>query len=119
MKDGPSLEQSDVLLAGVHQFGVYVFTCGDWSHAENAVLTLNDDFLVIRQVVGDGHWLANAQVDVGAIGDVLDDALCNLSNSAAGVVGAHGVVVSAKATRLTKMPGVMIVSGSSSPKSTI
>ena len=44
------------------------------AHAEEAVLAVQDDLAVLRQVVGHQRRQADAEVDVGALGDVAGDA---------------------------------------------
>src|SRR3546814_708238 len=87
--------------------------CRRGAHAEQAVLALQEDFLVGRQVVGDAGRQADAEVHVGAFGDVARHALRHLLT----VQATHGLPPAAT-TRCTKMPGVTMASGSSSPNAT-
>src|SRR5690606_20719058 len=64
----------DRLLAGVDQVIVFLALGGRRTHAQHAVLGVQDDFAAGRQVVGHQRGQADAQVDVGALGDVLRDA---------------------------------------------
>src|SRR5690606_11769822 len=110
----------DRLLAGVDQVIVFLALGGRRTHAQHAVLGVQDDFAAGRQVVGHQRGQADAQVDVGALGDVLRDAGGDL---VAVQFAAHCCSLAAGAasictTRLTKMPGVTTVSGSSWPSST-
>lgn len=95
------------LLAGVDQVVVFLALGGRGAHAQHAVFGMQDDFAVSRQVVGHQRGQADAQVDVGAFGDVLRDAGGDL---VAGQFGAHCCSLAAGAasictTRCTKMPG--------------
>jgi hypothetical protein len=68
---GAAREQGHGLLAGVDQ--VFVFFSGRRCrpHAEQAVLAVQEHFALGRQEVGDFRRQADAEVDVGALGDVL------------------------------------------------
>jgi hypothetical protein len=81
---GAAGQQRHRLLAGVDQ--VFVFLAGRRrrAHAEQAVLAVQEDFAVGRQVVRHLGRQADAEVDVGAFGDVLRHALGHL---VAGITG--------------------------------
>ena len=64
-------QQRHGLLAGVDQVVVFVACGGRRAHAQNAVLALQDDFAPFRDVVGHQGGLADAQVHVGTVVDVL------------------------------------------------
>src|SRR5690606_7583580 len=108
------------LLAGVDQVVVFLPLGRRRAHAQHAVFGMQNDFTLGGQVVGHQRGQADAQVDIGALGDVLRDAGGDL---VAGQFAAHCCSLAAGAsictTRLTKMPGVTMFSGSSSPSSTI
>jgi len=120
-------EQGHVLLAGVDQVVVFFTWRRARAHAQQAVLAVQEHFLV-AQVVGHQGRCADAQVDVGAFLDVCGHALGHLG--AGELFGdGHGRPQTALAieeaaapetatTRWTKIPGVMMCSGSSSPSST-
>src|SRR5437899_350638 len=122
-------QQGDRLLAGIDQVVVFLAFGGRGAHAEDPVLAVQDDFAADGKVIGNERGLADAEIDDGAVEDVLRDALCELVLGAALVV-AHGHAAFLKppacvATRsiltilLTKMPGVTMDSGSISPSSAI
>src|SRR3546814_12874170 len=83
------------------------------AQAEQAVLALQEDFLVGRQVVGNAGRQADAEVHVGALGDVAGHARGPLVAGRA----AHASPP-VETRRCTKMPGVTTDSGSSSPSAT-
>src|SRR3546814_20095206 len=83
------------------------------AQTEQAVLSLQEDLLVGRQVYGYLGRQADAQVHVRALRDGARHALCHLLT----VQAAH-VLPPAATTRCTKMPGVTMASGSSSPSAT-
>lgn len=123
-------QQRDVLLAGIDQLVVLVAGLGRRAHAEHAVLAVQEDFLVGAEVVGHQGRHADAEVRVGAFGDVLGDALRHLiagQSFHGGVLRVQAACAPSSAactacgtstTRCTKMPGVTICSGSSPPRST-
>src|SRR3546814_9908316 len=78
-----------------------------------SVLALQEDFLVGRQVVGNAGRQADAEVHVGALGDVAGHARGHLVAGQA----AHAAPP-VETRRCTKMPGVTTDSGSSSPSAT-
>src|SRR6185503_4917604 len=97
---------------GVDQVFVLLAGRGLGAEAENAVFAVDDDLAVLRQVARHQRGQADAQVHVGALGDVA----CH----------ARGNLVSIKAlhqwnfiTRLTNIPGVTTCSGSICPSSTV
>ena len=115
------------LLAGVDQ--VIVFMPGSWcrAHAQNAVFAVQYHFNAGRQVVGHQRGHADAQVDIGAVVNVLRHALGELLFAAFLIAHAHAAFLkppASVATRsiltilLTNMPGVTTLSGSSAPSST-
>src|SRR5581483_9560252 len=136
MEVGAAGEQRHRLLARVDHVPVLGALRGGGSHAEDAVLAVEDDLAVLRQVIRDQRRHADAEVHVGALGDVARDALRHLLAGELRV--AHRAVpvmreiprVTPPATRsptgvlgtctrrVTKIPGVTIVSGSSAPSST-
>src|SRR3546814_463709 len=120
MKERATGQFGNGLFAGVDQVIVFLAFGGGGAHAQHAVLGMQDDFAVGRQVVGHQRGQHDAQVDVGAFGNVLRDTGGDL---VAGQFAAHCCSLAAGAvsictTRLTKMPGVTTASGSSSPSST-
>src|SRR5207344_3026862 len=108
------------------------------AHPENAVLAVQENLAVFRQVVGDQGRHADAEIHVRTFRDVVRDALCNLLAGEVRVV--HRPAAAARldiprvtpgaevhlpclrstfTTRVTKIPGVTMHSGSSAPSSTI
>src|SRR5579859_1491916 len=67
-------EQRDGLLAGVDELPVLLSGGGGGAHAEQAVLTLEEDLSIEGQIVGDLCRQANAEVHIGAFGNVAGDA---------------------------------------------
>ena len=65
-----ALAQGDGLLAGVDQVGVLLAVDGVGADAEDAVLGLQHDLDVVGHVVGHQRRQADAQVDVGAVGEL-------------------------------------------------
>src|SRR5690606_16675905 len=63
----------DRLFAGVDEVGVDLVAFGGRAHAEHAVLGVQGDAGVGRQVVGDRGGLADAEVDERAARDVAGD----------------------------------------------
>ena len=108
VEEGAAGQLGHGLLAGVDQV-VVLFALGRRrTHAQHAVLGVQDDFAVGRQVVGDQGRQADTQVHVGAFGNVAGDARGDLV--AAQFVLAHCCSLAAGAasirtTRCTKMPG--------------
>ncbi len=107
------------LLSGVDE--VFVFFAGCWLRPDtkDAVLAVENDLAAFRQVVGDQSRQADPEVDVRPIGDVAgnprrDLLLVELLHQAA-----FRIDGATRTTRLTKMPGVTIDSGSRTPSSTV
>ncbi|MCY1176594.1 hypothetical protein D9M73_168730 [compost metagenome] len=127
VEEGTTGQQGDVLLAGVDQVIVFLARRRAWAHAQQAVFAVQEHFLV-TQVVGHQGRCADAQVYIRAFLDVCGHALGHLG--AGELFGdGHGRPQTALAieeaaapvtatTRWTKIPGVMMCSGSSSPSST-
>src|SRR6185369_8913372 len=104
-------------LAGVNQVLVLAAGRGLRAEAENAVLAMQDDFPVLGDVVGDQRGQADAEIDIGAVGNIARDARGDLV--AIELFHAAFLIRSRRITRCTKIPGVTTVSGSSSPSSTV
>src|SRR5690242_19887479 len=116
---GAAREQRHRLLAGVDQ--VLVLAPGCWlrADAEHAVLAVQNDLAALRQVVGDQRRQADAEIDIGAFGNIARHARRHL---VAIELFHHAAFLSDEPTlitRFTKMPGVTIASGSRPPSSTI
>src|SRR5438128_1577910 len=58
------------LLAGVDEIRIFLARRRRGSHAEEAVLAVKKDLLVLREVVGDERRQTDAEVDVRAFGNV-------------------------------------------------
>ncbi len=115
----------DGLLAGVDEVGVDLALRGVGTHAEDAVLGLENDLHALRDEVRDERRHADAEVHVHPVLELLRRA----PNDAVPVELRHPqpfrtvrrsmrLTRGATTTRLTKMPGVSISSGSSAPGST-
>src|SRR5690606_17082467 len=76
MKVSAARQQRDGLLAGIDQVVVFLALCRGRAHAEYAVLALQHDFAVGGEIVGNGRRHSDAEIDVGAVVNVLSDALC-------------------------------------------
>src|SRR5262249_9727919 len=74
-------------LAGVDQVGVDLVRPGGAPHSEHAVLGVQRDPGVGRQVVGDRGGLPDAEVEVGTLRDVGGDAAGQLGPVQRGAVG--------------------------------
>src|SRR5678815_2950899 len=112
-------EQGHRLLACVDEVFVFLSRSRAGPDAEYAVLAVQEDLAALRHVVGDQRRQADAEVHHRAAGDVARDArrhlvAIELFHHAAFCRGAATLT-----TRLTKIPGVMIASGSSPPSSTV
>src|SRR6266403_929649 len=112
-------KERDRLLSGVDEVFVFFAGRGFRPDAEDAVLAVENDLAASRQVIGDQRRQADPEVDVRTIGDVAgnprrDLLLVELLHQAAFRI--DGVT---RTTRLTKMPGVTIDSGSRAPSSTV
>src|SRR5712691_789006 len=119
-------QQGHGLLPGVDQIRVLPPRCGCRTHSQDPVLAVQENLAVLRQMVGDQCRHADAQIDVRALGDVVRDALRDLLAREFGVAHAACSALSICAlglrgtftTRVTKIPGVTMHSGSSAPSST-
>src|SRR6266536_4178534 len=126
----------DRLLAGVDEVGVFLALIRERPHAEHAVLALQADVDAGRDVVGDQRRNADAEIDVVAVAQFLGGARRHLFAgpghqistpvAAAGAASRLRVLrnsmrlwpVPTSIMRLTKMPGVWMWSGLSSPAGT-
>src|SRR5690606_10390402 len=95
MEIGAARQQGDGLLAGIDQVVVFLTLGRGFAHAQNAVLTVQDDFAVGGKVVGNQGGHADAQVHVRTVGDVAGDALGDFLLRACFVIG-HVMSFSAK-----------------------
>jgi len=114
---GAAGEQRHRFLAGVDQVLVLFAFSGARADAEHAILAVQDDLASLGQEIGHQRRQADAEVHVGALGDVLRDARRHLL--AVEFFHAAFLRLARRTTRLTKIPGVTTVSGSSSPSSTV
>src|SRR5262249_54187314 len=97
------------------------------AHAEQSVLAVKNDLAVARQIVGDRCRQTDAEVHIGAVGDVVCDAGGHLRTRVSIECAFHQLRAFGRAadvpgistTRRTKIPGVTITSGSSAPSTTI
>src|SRR5678809_1437771 len=116
---GPAGEERHGLLARVDQVLVLLPGRGARTDAEHAVLAVQDDLAALGQVITHQRRQADAEVHHRAVGNVARHArrhlvAIELFHQAAFCNGAAIFT-----TRLTKMPGVMIASGSMPPSSTV
>src|SRR6266481_9063669 len=133
MKKRAAAQQRHRLLPGVDQIVVLFSGCGRRTHAEHPVLAVQQDLAVPGQVVGNQRRQPDAEVDHGAFGNVprhprrhlvtielVHAALLFSAVHAAWLPASDAAAeLATRTTRLTKMPGVTIASGSSAPSSTI
>src|SRR2546426_3793265 len=113
------------LLTGVEEIHVLPPRRGRWPHSQYAVLAVQENLAVLRQVVPDQRRHADTEIHVGTLGNIPGDALRDLlacefrvahaAFSASSRRGLRGTFT----TRVTKIPGVTMHSGSSAPSSTI
>ena len=104
-------------LAGIDDVGVVRSIRGRIGHADNAILAVQDDLTIRRQVLRDQRRHADAEIDVGAVGNVARDELGDLYAGEFFPSGHCGFRHST--TRCTKMPGVITCSGGKAPSGTI
>ncbi len=107
-------EQRHRPLAGVDQIGVLLPGGGRGAHPEHPVLAVQEDLAVDGEMVADQGGQADAQVHIGAVGDVPRHPGRELVARQA----LHTALPRTGRTRWTKMPGVTIASASSAPTST-
>src|SRR5688500_15559490 len=107
----PAGEQRDRLLAGVHQIFVFLARRRLWPDPEDPVLAMQDDLAALGQLVGHHRRQTDAEVDVRTFGNVARNTRRHLL--------AVELFHQCFTTRLTKIPGVTMCSGSSSPSSTV
>src|SRR5262249_22401040 len=105
-------------LARIDEIGVRLTRRRRFAEAEDAVFAVEHDLPISRDEISDQGREANTQIHISAIGNVLWRAPGNLSPRERCCRCAH-LAFGTWTTRSTKMPGVTIVSGSSSPRPTI
>ena len=117
MEIGGARQHRHRLLAGVDQVRVLFALRRRRPHAEQAVLAVQEDLAALRQEVGDQRRQADAEVDVGAFGDVAlrraRPSACGLSVSGwrdlppwpSSPQAACRAGSSTRTMRCTKMPG--------------
>src|SRR5260221_14461901 len=98
------------------------------AHAEDAVFAMQENLAVLRQMIGHHGRQPDAEIDIGAFGNILGDARGHLvavpfvhaaSFDVSFLNPAGPVALRATLTmRCTKMPGVTTASGSRAPSST-
>ena len=89
MEECPALHQRGQALPGIDQVWIGFVRSGFRSHAENAVLAVEHDLAVLRDVIGDQRRQTDPQVDVPAVIDVLGGAPSHLRTGERG----HGVLL--------------------------
>src|SRR5881396_17914 len=117
-------QQGDGFLSRIDQIHVLPPGRGRRPHSQYAVLAVQENLAVLRQVVPDQRRHADAEVDVRAFGDVACDARGDLVTAEFRVVPAAARIAVAFfrgtfTTRVTKIPGVTMHSGSSAPSATV
>ena len=127
MEERRARVQRDRLLAGVDQVPVLLAGGRRLAEVEHAVLGVVDHLAPLRLELGDHLGKADAEIDIGAVGQVLRGAPCDLGVGQ--LVGHHFAPSRRRAssccgfatwtTRSTKMPGVTTCSGSISPGATM
>src|SRR2546423_786399 len=131
MKVRGARQRRHALFARIEQLGIAFARPGRGAHAEHAIFCVVDQRAARRHELGDQLRNANAQIHIGAVGNILRQALRHLlARSADRWRLRHGYDAPASTssdswaglamatTRSTKMPGVTIDSGSSWPGST-
>src|SRR5258708_33016591 len=78
MEDRGARKERDRLLAGVDEIEIFLARLRGRPDAENAVLAVIDHLAVARHVVGRERRQADAEIHVGAVGDIAPDAAGNL-----------------------------------------
>src|SRR5437763_7279321 len=126
MKVRGARQRGHALFARVEQLGIAFAGLGRGAHAEHAIFRVVDQRAARRHEPGDQLRNANAQIHIGAVGDVLRQALRHLlarspdrwrlrhGYDAPAATSSDSWAGAAMATtRSTKMPGVTIDSASS------
>ncbi|MNT49706.1 hypothetical protein D3C72_1865770 [compost metagenome] len=96
VKVAAARQQRHGLLAGVGQVVVFFASRRGGAHAKDAVFRLQNHFAVFGDVVGNSGRLPDAEVDVGAVMNILRHA-CGQLVLGAFLVAAHGVISCAAA----------------------
>ena len=130
VEEGGAAAQGHGLLAGVDQVGVLLALERVGADAEDAVLALQHQLDVVVDVVGHQRRQADAEVDVGAVGQLRGRPRGHLL-AGPGLIGTSfgarsalldplvgGLLGRQRTTRCTKTPGVCTSLGSISPGST-
>src|SRR5262249_47246587 len=110
-------QQACRALAGIDEIGIRLARRRSLAEAEDAVLAVEHDLAIRRDEIRHQGRQADAQVDIRTVGDVLGGAPGDLPTRQRCRWRAH-LAPATWTTRSTKMPGVTIISGSSSPSST-
>ena len=101
MKERRSVSQLDGLLARVDVVRVGFGPGGNRAHPQHTVLAMKNDVLAGGQVVRHEHGPADSEIHVGAIVDILHDALCDLVRGSRCVSRFHQFILEASTTRFT------------------
>src|SRR5712691_501619 len=107
------------LLSGVDEVFVFFAGCGLRPDTEDAILAVENDFAAFRQVVSDQGRQTDPEVDVRPIRDVAGNTRRDLFLVELLHQAAFRIDGATRTTRLTKMPGVTMDSGSRTPSSTV
>src|SRR5947207_1921581 len=119
VKISPARQKRYRLLPGVDEIFVFFAGCGFRPDTEDAVLAVQNDLAASRQVVGDQGRQADPEVDVRPLRDVAGNPRRDLLFVELLHHAAFRIEGATRTTRLTKMPGVTIDSGSRAPSSTV
>src|SRR5216117_780649 len=118
-------QQGDGFFSRIDQIHVLPPGRGRRPHSQYAVLAVQENLAVLRQVVPDQRRHADTEIHIRTLGNVLGDArgdllagefrVAHAAFSASSRCGLRGTFT----TRVTKIPGVTMHSGSSAPSSTV
>src|SRR5205085_9737858 len=110
-------DQRGLVLAGVEHIGVFLARLRLRAHAQNPVLAVEDHLAAFWHIARRQRRNADAEIDVGALGQVLRGAPGHLFAGQRSET--RHACAPTTTTRSTKMLGVTTASGSISPSSTM
>src|SRR6516162_1699796 len=110
--------QGDRLLTGIDQIPVDLVVTRCRPDAENAVLAVQNDLAIGRNEVGNQGRQPDSEIHISAVGEILRGPPGNLATFQWHPAPPY-LYTGTWTTRSIKMPGVMTISGSISPSSTI
>src|SRR6202048_880488 len=119
MDEAAAGDQRRQVLAGVNHIEVFLARLRLWTHAEDAVLAVEDHLAPRRHKARRQGRNADGEIDISAVRQILRGAPCHLFTRQS-LMGFGGHARAPTTTmRSTKMLGVTTASGSISPSSTI